>query len=498
VSQLAWYRKYRSHNFDTVLGQPQVVTTLRTAIASDHLSHAYLFTGPRGVGKTSVARLLARAANCTAQDPAARPCGECDNCKVEIGSHLDLIEIDAASNRGIDDARALRDKITSAPSMGRYKVYIIDEVHMLTTEAFNALLKTLEEPPSHAIFILATTEAHKLPDTIVSRTQSFRFRPITKTDMIKHLRYIADQEKVEIDDAGLALIAAASQGGFRDAIGMLDQVAGSGRAKLDVAAVRELLGHTDPELITGITQAVAAADGRALLEALDQAYAEAAQPGQLAQQLVDFYRGQIRRAVQESVDDGGLETSIRAIELLLPVLKSSWPQLTLEAALLRLIQGDVTSMATPRARASKPVAAPTSTEQRQQAETNTEPLKTGVTPKPSAKPQTGSDELWMKALTYIKQRNNSLYALLRSSCTVEFRDNNQVVLACRFGFHRDRLKETKNKTIIEQALAKVYGQKFVVLPQLETRPSAAQTPPTAPEAELMASALEILGGEVVS
>jgi DNA polymerase-3 subunit gamma/tau len=167
LSEQALYRKYRSATFDAVIGQPQVVTTLRNAIASDRLSHAYLFTGPRGVGKTSVARLLARAANCTAANPADRPCNQCENCKVAVGGHLDLIEIDAASNRGIDDARALREKITSAPSMGRYKVYIIDEVHMLTTEAFNALLKTLEEPPAHALFILATTEAHKLPDTII-------------------------------------------------------------------------------------------------------------------------------------------------------------------------------------------------------------------------------------------------------------------------------------------------------------------------------------------
>lgn len=497
MSQVAWYRKYRSQNFDSVLGQPQVVATLQSAIASDRLSHAYLFTGPRGTGKTSVARLLARAANCTAKDAARRPCGVCDNCKVEIGSHLDLIEIDAASNRGIDDARALRDKITSAPSMGRYKVYIIDEVHMLTTEAFNALLKTLEEPPPHAIFVLATTEAHKLPETIVSRTQSFRFRPIAGADIAAHLRHIADEEGVKIDDEALTLISQMSRGGFRDAISMLDQVANSSSDQLNIAAVRQLLGQTDPELLRGIMDAVTKEDGKALLAALDLAQQEAAQPGQLAQQLIEAYRDQMRAAITEEGDPVVVETSMLAIELLIPVLKSPWPQLALEAALLRLIHGaDMESTVSLRTKAAASKA------QRQRssasAPASAEAKEVDSTPKAApAAPAARSDELWMKALTHIKQKNNSLYALLRSSCTVEFRDNNEVILACRFGFHRDRLKETKNKQVIEQALAKTYGHKFIVLPQLETRPTAAPTP-AAPEAELVASALEILGGEVVS
>lgn len=497
MSQVAWYRKYRSQNFDSVLGQPQVVSTLQTAVASDRLSHAYLFTGPRGTGKTSVARLLARAAICTHSEPAKRPCGECDNCKVEIGSHLDLIEIDAASNRGIDDARALRDKITSAPSMGRYKVYIIDEVHMLTTEAFNALLKTLEEPPPHAIFILATTEAHKLPETIVSRTQSFKFRPIGSSDIVAHLRHIAEQEKVEIDDEALQLIATMSRGGFRDAIGMLDQATNSRGGRLDVAAVRELLGQTNPELITGITAAVAGGDGRGLLAALDQAQQQAAQPGQLAQQLIEEYRGEVRKALADESDPAIIETGIRAVELLLPVLKSPWPQLALEAALLRLIHG-ATEVDSGIAFRTKTSTQKSSRPRNAAVSSATAQEKVESAPaQPAPVARSGySDELWMKALTHIKQKNNSLYALLRSSCTVEFRDNNEVVLACRFGFHRDRLKETKNKQVIEQALAKTYGHKFVVLPQLETRQAAAK--PAAPEAELMASALEILGGEVVS
>lgn len=486
MSEVALYRKYRSQSFDAVIGQPHVVTTLQNAIAHDRLSHAYLFTGPRGTGKTSVARLLARAANCTSKDPATRPCGTCDNCKVEIGSHLDLIEIDAASNRGIDDARALREKITSAPSMGRYKVYIIDEVHMLTTEAFNALLKTLEEPPAHALFILATTEAHKLPETIVSRTQRFSFKPIQNEDIVRHLAEIAKEEQVIIDTPALELIATISRGGFRDAISLLDQVGSSGRGKLDLATVQELLGQSDGELLDKIMQQVLSQEPMGVLTALDQAWEMGIQPAQLAAQLTQRWRKQLRLALAEEQGAEAVEVALGAVEALIPVTRSPWPELALESALVRVASGSVapsvSAAPTPRA---APTPAKPATSTVKPAPTDSKPAP----PPPSGQP---NGDLWIKVLTQIKQKNNSLYALLRSSCSVHF-EGNEVMLGCRFTFHRDRLKETKNMQVIEQALTRVYGQKFRVLPQIETNPKATADP----SSELMSSALEILGGEVV-
>jgi len=488
MSEQALYRKYRSATFDAVIGQPHVVKTLQNAIAADRLSHAYLFTGPRGVGKTSVARLLARAANCTAEKPADRPCGKCENCKVEIGGHLDLIEIDAASNRGIDDARALREKITSAPSLGRYKVYIIDEVHMLTTEAFNALLKTLEEPPAHALFILATTEAHKLPETIISRTQRFSFKPIAEDDIVAHLETIAKKEGVKIDQAALKLLAQASRGGFRDAISLLDQMAASGISPLTEAAVRELLGQSDPELLGKITTAIHEHQPADALAAIDEALKQGVQAGQLASQLMEYWRRQLQELVRERPEDvSALRLNVVAIETILPVLKSSWPELSLEAGIVRLATGQTGPLGAAPGVLRRPVTAKAPV-------VATAPAEGPATEQPAGDKAPNKD-MWLKTLAQIKQHNNSLYALLRSSASVRF-EGDEVVLGCRFTFHRDRLKEAKKLQIIEQAVARVYGRKLRVLPELEAKPVAAATTADS-SAELMTSALEILGGEVV-
>src|SRR5882757_2916171 len=209
----ALYRKYRSKKLSELVGQEHITKTLEQAIKSGRISHAYLFTGPRGVGKTSTARILAHAIN-------GLPYGDGE-------THLDIIEIDAASNNSVEDIRDLREKVYVAPSSGKYKVYIIDEVHMLSKAAFNAILKTLEEPPAHAVFILATTEAHKLPQTIVSRTQRFTFRPIEPAKAVKHLRSIAKAEHIDVDDEALQLVASHGDGSFRDSISLLDQARSS-------------------------------------------------------------------------------------------------------------------------------------------------------------------------------------------------------------------------------------------------------------------------------
>jgi len=257
TERTALYRRYRSQTFAEVIGQEPVTRTLKNAIASGQVAHAYLLAGSRGIGKTSIARIIAKAVNCTkAKD--GDPCDTCESCvAIREGRFLDLIEIDAASNRGIDEMRDLREKVRFAPSMGQYKVYVIDEAHQLTNEAFNALLKTLEEPPAHVIFVLATTEAQRIPATIVSRTQRFDLRRIPHQKMVQQLAAIAKNENWQVEPAALEAISRHAQGSLRDAESILDQVATFAEGKVRVADVDELLGATDWEETGKLFDAIA-------------------------------------------------------------------------------------------------------------------------------------------------------------------------------------------------------------------------------------------------
>ncbi len=283
-------RKWRPQTFEEVVGQEPITRTLQNALAQGRVAHAFLFSGPRGVGKTSVARILAKALNCVA-GPTPHPDNTCDSCRqITNGSSLDVLEIDGASNRGIDEVRDLREKIKYLPSQGKYKVYIIDEVHMLTKEAFNALLKTLEEPPAHAVFILATTEPHKVPVTILSRCQRYDFRRIPTGVIQEYLGKLAAQEGWHLDPEGLALVARAAEGGLRDAQGFLDQVVTFGGEGVTAAEIARILGVTDRgALLTALT-AIIDRNGPQLLSLVDELYNQGHDLRRFYQDLVLYAR----------------------------------------------------------------------------------------------------------------------------------------------------------------------------------------------------------------
>lgn len=305
----ALYRTYRSRSLDEIVGQSHITRILQRAIASGHIAHAYLLTGPRGVGKTSIARILAHEINGLPY--------------TDESTHLDIIEIDAASNNSVEDIRDLRDKVQIAPTSSPKKIYIIDEVHMLSKSAFNALLKTLEEPPEHVVFILATTDADKLPATILSRVQRFNFRAISPRDAAKHLAFIAEQEKIAITPDALELIAEQGKGSFRDSISLLDQLRSLSDETIDRAMVAEVLGLAQDEVVEELVAAYAAADIGRAAQLIDEAEAAGTPAELLAEQLLGIAR-------QRVVEDAAL---LPLLDKLLAVPRAGWPRIALLTAL---------------------------------------------------------------------------------------------------------------------------------------------------------------------
>ncbi|HET9677305.1 MAG TPA: DNA polymerase III subunit gamma/tau, partial [Solirubrobacterales bacterium] len=285
------YRRHRPGSFDEVVGQTHVVRTLRNAVEQGKVHHAYLFVGSRGTGKTSMAKILARSLNCERGGPTVAPCGECESCvTIAAGTSIDVLEMDAASNRSVDDVRDLRERVAYAPAGGHWKVYILDEAHMLTKEAWNAFLKTLEEPPPNTVFVLATTESHKVMATIADRCQRFDFQRPSLEQISEVLNRVAAAESIEVDEGATAMIARSAQGSFRDALGTLDQLVAFGGNHVELNSVLEMLGAADAELLFEAVDAVIAADPKGVLLGVEKMARSGRDPSQFARDLLAHLR----------------------------------------------------------------------------------------------------------------------------------------------------------------------------------------------------------------
>jgi DNA polymerase-3 subunit gamma/tau len=449
---VALYRKYRSKKLSEIVGQEHITTTLSHALKSGRISHAYLLTGPRGVGKTSIARILAHEVNNLTYD--------------EDASHLDVIEIDAASNRGIEEIRDLREKIHSAPASAKYKVYIIDEVHMLTKPAFNALLKTLEEPPSHVIFILATTEAHKLPETIISRCMRFTFKPIEHTKAVEHLRSIAKSESIAISDEALRLIVEHSEGSFRDSISLLDQISsGSGATEAD--DVLRMLGIPPADAISQLLDKTLHGSPHELLEHLARFREQGFQAAAIAKRAGSALRQRLLDN-QLPLDTQHITEVLRR---LLDVPSAHDPDSLLEIILLglNLQTGGSTPVRQPQKAAN---SAPAEPKNRQSTATKEKPAvvsdsnkpntQTQAQPKKAAAPGTPIMDIWPQVLTTVKKRHNTIYSVLRMA-QPKLNQENELVLAFAYTFHQKKMNEEKSRLLIRDVLADVLGRSVSVV-----------------------------------
>ena len=488
----ALYRKYRSKSFDEVVGQEHITETLKNALKKGAISHAYLFTGPRGVGKTSIARILAYAINDLPYD--------------EEATHLDIIEIDAASNRRIDEIRDLRDKVHIAPTSATYKVYIIDEVHMLTREAFNALLKTLEEPPEHTVFILATTEAHKVPDTIISRTQRFTFKPIKQEDTISHLKEIAKKEKLKLSDEALTLLATHGKGSFRDSISMLDQLAGIATDEIGVEEVKLLLGLPDLEIIETLLNSVASHDIPELFSNVQKLKEKGIDSGKAA--------NAISTTLREQLMNNSLvlpqHTTLALLKELLALSLTTNDYIGLELALMSQVESRMSHK--PIAQSETPKKAVTTKPQEPEKEVveitkeKPQPPEKEIENMPtepdnelsvSIEKLEASDNtaIWQEMLNAMKKTHNTLYGILRMAKI----DNTEQPLQIKFsfGFHKKQIDNPKNIAVLSDYFKKYFGDlTFVTVTDAKAKTSAPAkiAPPAQDSTEILSSVSNIFGG----
>ena len=525
----ALYRKWRPQRWEDVVGQDHIIQTLRNAVRGERVAHAYLFAGPRGTGKTTTARLLAKAVNCLADSPADHPCGECELCvAVAQGSFLDLIEIDAASNTSVDDVRELRDKISYSPNRGRYKVYIIDEVHMLSTAAFNALLKTLEEPPEHAIFILATTEVHKIPATVLSRCQRHEFRQLPVATILDYLRPKIEEEGFAIEESALELIARQATGSLRDAISLLDQLSSSGESvTLDYAET--VLGTAASEAVRGVVAALVAGNIGEGLSLINETLDGGADPRQFARQVVEYLRGLLlikmgneklveatsenrteMRTQSEQIHLERLLAGIRAFNRAAAERKTTWQtSLPLELALIETgeIKGNDSESKTPPTaeQEHRPIIAKTKgNPETPKTELLNESGERDSSPAPGPIEGKLSFEIvvnrWRDVLQAARRHDPRVQALLNSCRPIHLEEG---VLIIGFGSDllRDKMEKDHNLRIAISALDEILGRKVglrcILSESWKPGDPADNQPPPMEDGGMVSTAIRELGAHVV-
>jgi DNA polymerase-3 subunit gamma/tau len=522
------YRRWRPRSFTDFVGQSHVVTTLSNAIDGNRVAHAYLFTGPRGTGKTSAAKILSKALNCR-QPKGLEPCDQCSNCtQINEGTFLDVIEIDGASNRGIDEIRDLREKVKFAPAEGKYKIYIIDEVHMLTAEAFNALLKTLEEPPKFVVFILATTEVHKIPATILSRCQRFDFKRFTIPEIEGRLLQILDAEGVKAEGNALKLVAEHSEGGMRDAISLLEQTLAHSGERITEADVRAILGLIDTEVIGNIARAILERDPGKALSILSEVCLDGKDLFQFGRSLITYFREELLATVTYgSSGKSGATENFSASEIIWiietlstatnEVKKSLQSSLPLELAFIKLTAGHINSGDLEsrvaklenlfQDRTSVPAKARSEAAPLPEPAPVVKPIVDGLKVKETSSPPTtgvipagaGTETFtqWPVFIEAVKKKKRTLAALIQEGKPVSFNGCELVVgLPPNMKFHLENLGMPQNKELLESILKEVCGQPVslsCVPLSGETAPS--NTEPAANEPDLVNQAVKLFGGQ---